>query len=71
MPTQGFLDPTALKKLGGGTRARQIAWLEREGIPYKTNGKDELLVTWAHVNGWLEGREKPVQGRINWGALNA
>lgn len=71
MATQGFLDAAALKKFGGGTRARQIARLQREGIPYKLNGKDEVLVTWAHMNAWIEGQARPVQGRINWSALNA
>jgi hypothetical protein len=72
MAAQGFLDKPALRKLtGAATRAGQLAWLQREGIPFKPNGKDELLVTWAHVNAWLEGREQPARGRINWAAINA
>jgi hypothetical protein len=56
---------------GAGTRAGQLAWLQREGIPCRPNGKDELLVTWAHVNAWMEGRERPASRGINWAAQNA
>lgn len=72
MASQGFLTKPELRRLtGAATRAGQVAWLEREGIPFKPNGKDELLVTWGHVNAWLEGRERTVGRGINWAAQNA
>lgn len=72
MSAQGFLEKPDLRRLtGAGTRAGQIAWLQREGIPWKPNGKDELLVTWPHVTAWMEGRERPASRGINWAAQNA
>lgn len=72
MVSQGFLSKADVKRFTGrGTRAGQVAWLQEQGIPFRTNGKDELIVSWAHANAWLEGRERPAQGRINWAALNA
>lgn len=72
MATTGFLDKPALRQLTGrGTRAGQLEWLKAEGIPCRANGKDELVVSWTHVNAWLEGRERPTGRGINWAALNA
>lgn len=72
MAAQGFLSKPDLRQLtGAATRTGQTAWLEREGIPWKPNGKDEVLVTWGHVNAWMEGRERTVGRGINWAALNA
>lgn len=72
MSAQGFLAKPDLRRLtGAARRADQAAWLEREAIPWKPNGKDELLVTWAHVNAWMEGRERPASRGINWAAQNA
>lgn len=72
MPAQGFLTKPELKRFTGrGTRAGQIAWLQREGVPFRPNGKDELLVSWTHATAWLEGRERPASRGINWAALNA
>lgn len=71
MATSGLLSKPELKSVSGFTsRALQRAWLEKEGIPHKLNGKDEIVVTWAHVNAWIEGRERPSVGRgINWAAV--
>jgi hypothetical protein len=66
-----FLDKAELKRVSGfGTRAGQLAWLAKEGIPHKLNGKNEVTVSRYHVRLWLEGKELPPQGRINWDALN-
>lgn len=65
----GKLTKAELKDVSGaGTRAGQIAWLEREGIPWKPNGKEDLVVLWLHVQQWVEGRQRPVGRGINWSA---
>lgn len=70
VPSSGVLTKPELKAVSGfGTRAGQTAWLQREGIPFKLNGRDELVVTWAHVNAWIEGRERPRSQGINWAAV--
>lgn len=51
------LDTAELKRVSGaGTRAGQIEWLKSEGIPYKVNRKDELIVCWKHIHHWIEGK---------------
>lgn len=72
MSSTGFLSKTDLRQLtGAAVQARQIDWLRREGVPFRPNGKDELIVAWTHVHAWLEGRARPVSGGINWAAVNA
>ena len=72
MPAIGLLSKPELKRVSGfGTRERQTAWLRQEGIPFKLNGKEELVVSWHHVNAWLEGREQRQKKPFNWAALNA
>ena len=57
MTAAGFLDRDALRQLTGAAQRRaQVAWLQEHGVPFKPNGKDELLVAWKHVHAWLEGR---------------
>jgi hypothetical protein len=52
-----LLDAAELKRVSGaGLRSGQIAWLREEGIPFKINRKDELVVCWRHVHAWIEGR---------------
>lgn len=57
MTGTGFLDRDALRQLTGAAhRSKQVTWLHAEGIPFKINGKDELIVAWVHVHAWLEGK---------------
>jgi hypothetical protein len=52
-----LLDAAELKRVSGaGLRSGQIAWLREEGIPFKINRKDELVVSWKHIHEWIEGR---------------
>lgn len=72
MPTTGLLSKPELKRVSGfGTRERQTAWLRQEGIPFQLNGKQELVVSWHHVNAWLEGRQVVSSSGPNWAALHA
>lgn len=60
MSTGGFLNKEDVRRLALG-RARadaQEAWLKQEGIPFKRQGK-EILVLWTHVHNWIEGRPSP------------
>lgn len=69
MSGTGILTKAELKAVSGaGTRVGQIAWLEHEGIPWKPNGKEELVVLWVHVQQWVEGRQRPTGRGINWAA---
>jgi hypothetical protein len=53
----GFLDHDDLRQLtGAARRAGQRACLQAEGIPFRTSGRDQLLVAWVHVHAWLEGK---------------
>jgi hypothetical protein len=53
----GFLDHDDLRQLtGAARRAGQIAWLQAEGVPFRTSGRGEPLVAWVHVHAWLEGK---------------
>jgi hypothetical protein len=58
MAAQGFLSKQDVKRFTGrGTRAGQVAWLQEQGIPFRPNGKDELVVAWTHVHAWLEAAQ--------------
>lgn len=72
MSDRGFLDGEDLRQLTGMARvSAQAGWLKEQGIPYRTNGKDALVVCWTHVHAWIEGRDRPASRGINWSALNA
>ena len=56
MSTAGFLDKDDLRKMTHAAYlSSQEEWLKAEGIPYKRTGRN-LLVLWAHVRNWVEGR---------------
>jgi hypothetical protein len=53
----GNLSKAELASVSGRARIdAQEAWYKSEGIPCKRNGRGELVVLWAHVKAWLEGR---------------
>jgi hypothetical protein len=70
MSGEGKLTKADLASVSGhGRVAAQERWLQAEGIPFKRNGKGELVVLWIHVQAWVEGRERPAGRGINWAAV--
>lgn len=55
-----FLDDPDLRKLTGRKfKSKQIAWLRKEGIPFRVSATGHPVVTWAAVDGRKEVNEPP------------
>ncbi|WP_157421829.1 DUF4224 domain-containing protein [Acidovorax sp. Root219] len=52
MPEDPFLNDTHLHRLTGfAFKSKQIAWLRKEGIPFRVSATGHPVVTWEAVQG--------------------
>lgn len=64
-----FLSSSEVRDLTNSTPFRkQAAWLVEHGVPHRVDGR-RVIVSRVHARNWLEGRQAPASGGINWSAV--